>query len=115
MVFRANLIRHNQYGVQGADHAVGLDTLETYLPGVLFQGNAIAGGEPRHYPSGNTFLDVSDFDRQFVDADGGDFRLKRDSSLRGAAPDKRDIGADVNAILQALGVRFRRPAGLAVD
>jgi hypothetical protein len=111
VVFRANLIRHNQYGVQGADHAVGLDTLETYLPGAVFQGNAIAGGESRRYPPGNTFLDASDFDRQFVDVEGGDFRLRRDSALRGAAPDKRDMGADIAAIQRALGVRFRPIGG----
>jgi hypothetical protein len=109
VVFRDNLIRHNAYGVHGADRAVGLDTLAAYFPGIVFSTNGIAGGEARRYPSGNQFVDESDFERQFVDAAGGDFRLRPDSRFRRAASDGRDLGADIAAIMKAFG--WRTPAG----
>lgn len=108
VVFRHNLVRHNEYGVHGADRAVGTDTLDAYFPGIIFSTNAIAGGESRRYPSGNQFLDEEEFDRQFVNAATGDFRLKPNSRFRRAASDGRDLGADIAAIMQALGWRVPR-------
>jgi hypothetical protein len=107
VVFRDNLVRHNEYGVHGADRAIGMDTLEAYFPGIVFATNGIAGGESRRYPSGNQFVSEDDFEHQFVDAEGGDYRLKAGSRFRRAASDGRDIGADVTGLMQALGWRFR--------
>lgn len=106
-VFRDNVIRHNQYGVHGSDRAVGNDTLEAYFPGAVFHSNTIAGGDSRRYPNGNTFIGETDFDTAFLDAAAGDYRLRPGSRLRGAASDGRDIGADIRAIAQALGLRTR--------
>ena len=106
-VFRGNLIRHNQYGVHGSDRAVGQDTLDAFFPGVVFEANAIAGGDPGRYPKGNTFLGENDFNTAFLDAAAGDYRLKPSSRLRAAAADGRDVGADVPGIAQALGLRPR--------
>ena len=105
VVFRDNLVRHNSYGVIGADRGVGSDTLEAYFPGIVFSTNGIAGGESRRYPSGNQFLDEREFDSQFVNAAGGDYRLRPNSRFRKGASDGRDLGADVEAIMQALGWR----------
>ena len=82
-----------------------MDTLEAYFPGVIFSTNGIAGGESRRYPSGNQFVDEGEFERQFVDAAASDFRLKPNSRFRKAASDGRDLGADIAAIMQALGWR----------
>ena len=106
-VFRGNLIRHNQYGVHGSDRAVGQDTLDAFFPGAVFEANAIAGGDPGRYPKGNTFLGETDFNTAFLDAAAGDYRLKPSSRLRGAVSDGRDVGADVTALAQALGLRPR--------
>lgn len=103
--FRDNLIRHNEYGVHGDNRSPGQDTLDAYFPGALFQSNAIAGGDSRRYPSGNTFLSEDEFRSQFVDAAAGDFRLKTSSRFRGAASDKKDLGADMTALALALGMR----------
>ena len=106
-VFRGNLIRHNQYGVHGSDRAVGQDTLDAFFPGAVFEANAIAGGDPGRYPKGNTFLGENDFNTAFLDAAAGDYRLKPSSRLRAAGAGGRDVGADVPAIAQALGLRPR--------
>ena len=106
VVFRDNLIRHNEYGVHGADRAVGMDTLDAYFPGVIFATNGVGGGESRRYPSGNQFVDEGEFDRQFVNAAAFDYRLKPGSRFRKAASDGRDLGADIGAIMQALGWRI---------
>jgi hypothetical protein len=103
--FRDNLIRHNEYGVHGDDRAPGQDTLDSYFPGALFQSNAIAGGDSRRYPSGNTFLSEDEFASQFVNAAAGDFRLKPGSRFRSAASDEKDLGADMAALALALGLR----------
>lgn len=107
VVFRDNLVRHNTYGVHGADRAIGMDTLDAYFPGIVFSTNGIAGGESRRYPSGNQFVSEGEFDRQFVDAAAGDYRLRADSRFRRAASDGRDLGADVAGLMQALGWRVR--------
>lgn len=105
VVLKDNLVRHNLYGIHGSDRAVGADTLDAYFPGIAFSSNGIAGGDARLYPSGNTFVGADDFDRQFVNPSGGDYRLKPDSRFRRAASDGRDLGADVAALMQALGWR----------
>jgi hypothetical protein len=105
MKFRDNIVKHNEYGVFGNDHAVGEDSLRSYFPGAVFQSNAIAGGDSRSYPSGNIFLREGEFDGQFVSPSTGDFRLRPGSRLRSAATDKKDLGADIGAIAVAMGVR----------
>ena len=105
--FRDNLVRHNMYGVHGADRAVGMDTLGAFFPGADFAANAIAGGEPLRYPSGNLFLSDEEFDAQFEQPSSGDFRLRRSSRLKGRASDGKDLGADAAAIARLMGVRPR--------
>jgi len=107
-VFRDNLIRHNEFGVHGADRATGQDTLNAFFPDAVFQSNVIAGGDAGRYPKGNTFINEQDFDRSFVNAGAGDYRLAPSSRLRGAASDGRDVGADTAMIAQSLGTRTPR-------
>jgi hypothetical protein len=107
-VFRDNLIRHNEFGVHGADRATGQDSLNGFFPDAVFQSNVIAGGDAARYPKGNTFINDDDFDRSFVNAAAGDYRLAPSSRLRGAASDGRDVGADIAMIAQSLGTRTPR-------
>ena len=103
--FRDNLVSHNLYGVHGADRAPGADTLQAFFPQSVFANNAIAGGESKLYPGGNAFIDVQEFERQFMNASAGDFRLRPGSRFRAAASDGKDLGADLNAIAAAMGLR----------
>jgi len=97
-VFRDNLMRHNRYGVHGQGRAVGNDTLNVFFPGAVFERNVLAGGRSSLYPPDNLFPSVEEFQRQFVDVDGRDFRLVPDSSFRGKASDGDDLGADIGRI-----------------
>jgi hypothetical protein len=55
-VFRYNVAPHNQYGVGGDNHfGDPMGTLRDFLPGAVFTGNVIAGGDPGRYPKGNVF------------------------------------------------------------
>ena len=105
--FRDNIVRHNLYGMHGADRAPGMDTLQAFFPGVEFASNVVAGGDPRLYPGGNLFVTEEEFDAQFVQRASGDFRLRANSRLRGRASDGKDPGADLAAIAQAMGLRAR--------
>jgi hypothetical protein len=107
-VFRDNLIHHNEFGVHGADRAPGQDTLNAFFPDAVFLSNLIAGGDAGRYPKGNTFINEQDFDRSFMNASAGDYRLAPSSRLRGAASDGRDVGADTAMIAQLLGTRTPR-------
>jgi len=108
LVFRDNLIRHNDFGVIGAERAPGQDSLNAFFPDGVFQSNVIAGGDASRYPKGNTFINAQDFDRAFVNAAAGDYRLLPGSRLRAAGSDGRDVGADISMIAQMLGTRTPR-------
>jgi len=107
--FRGNVILHNQYGVHGADRAPGKDSIDAFFPGAEFTSNGIGGGEARLYPGGNLFIDAREFDRQFMDAARGDFRLLAGSRFRSAGGDGRDLGVDLRALAAALGIRPGSP------
>jgi hypothetical protein len=59
-VFRGNVLRHNRYGIIGADAAPGRGTFERYLPGAVFEENVIGGGDPALYPGKNRFVPVDE-------------------------------------------------------
>jgi hypothetical protein len=107
LVFRDNLIRHNEFGVIGSDRGVGTSTFDAYFPDGVFTANTIDGGDAGRYPKGNAFISDADFARIFVDAAAADYRLAPNSRARAAASDGKDLGADVAAIAQALGTRQR--------
>lgn len=94
-VFRANIVRHNDYGVHGSDHGVGSDTLNAYFPGAVFTGNVLAGGSASAYPAGNSFPANSEFEQWFTDPSRGDFRLRTTNAGRALPP---GCGADMTAV-----------------
>ena len=97
--FRFNLARHPEYGVHGSDRGVGNDTLSSYFPAVVFAKNVIGGGAASAYPPENTFTPASGFDRLFVDAGNGDYRVAANSQAR----DDEDggPGADIEQVTRA--------------
>ena len=92
-VFTNNLVRHNDYGIIGANRGPGDDTIRAYFPGSRIVNNVIAEGDPRRYPEGNLFPSTAEFVRQFASYEGGDYRLASGSRWRGAGTDGLDLGA----------------------
>lgn len=102
-VFRRNLVRHNKYGVRGAGTGSGEATLRAFFPGAVFEGNILAGGPKKQYPDGNRFPSIEEFEREFVNARAGNYRLKPGSAYQGA-------GADLDRIEAATGESAIAPA-----
>ena len=91
--FTNNLVRHNAYGLKGDSRAAGLDTIRAYLPASTVTANAIADAPAHLYPGGNLFPTSTEFRRQFVSYENGDYRLVPGSPWRGAGSDGLDLGA----------------------
>jgi hypothetical protein len=89
--------------VKGGGTATGLDTLNTYFPGVLFARNVLVHGQASLYPPDNFFPPTME-DVGFVDLTGGNYRLAHDSPYRGAGLDGSDVGADIDVIAAATGL-----------
>lgn len=92
-VFTDNIVRNNNYGVQG-----GLTGLQKNAPGYVFARNAISelavgGWAPSMYPS-NNFFPASLQAIGFVNANGGDYHLAASSPYRNAGTDGKDLGVD---------------------
>lgn len=96
--FTNNLTLHNTSGVHGRGRGIGQDTLDVYFPNGTFARNVLAGGRATRYPADNDFPDQAQFERQFVDFAGQDYRLVPASSYREAGTDRKDLGADLAAI-----------------
>jgi hypothetical protein len=92
--FTNNLVRHNDYGFIGTSHGIGLNTIETFFPGSIIEGNVIADANPAVYPGGNRFPTTAELKKQFVAYDNGDYRLTPASNWRRAGTDRLDLGAN---------------------
>jgi hypothetical protein len=107
LVFRNNVLRHNRYGVIGADAAPGQDTFTKYLPGAVFTGNVIAGGRASSYPRDNHFIGEDEFAPLFADLAAGNYRLK-EGVFAGA-------GVNVTTLEAASGLSTSEAAAPAVS
>lgn len=96
--FTNNLARQNAYGIIGADHSPGNDTIRAFFPGGDFSNNVIADADASHYPSGNKYPSTSQFKAQFVGYDSGNYALIPTSPWRGAGTDGGDLGADMTTV-----------------
>jgi PKD repeat protein len=88
----ANAARHNSYGIFGQTFSYGNAILAGYFPDAIVSNNYLAGAPLSRYPAGT--LAAGDFAAQFADIAAGDFTLRGDSILAGAAADGSDVGAD---------------------
>jgi hypothetical protein len=91
--FTNNVARHGAYGMIGANHAPGTDTIRTFFPGASISRNVLAEGDQSRYPSGNLFPSFAEFRAQFVGYADGDYRLASDSRWRNGGTDGLDLGA----------------------
>jgi hypothetical protein len=100
-VYRNNIAPHNEYGVIGDAAGMGNNALAAYFPGVQFARNVLAGGNASLYPADN-FFPSSLSGVGFVNMSGGNYRLATSSPYRNAGTDGRDLGADIDALEDAL-------------
>src|SRR3989442_4775454 len=98
LVFRDNIVEHNEYGVFGSGKGIGQPAIDYYFPGSVFRRNVVIGNPfPRQYPSDN-FSPPSAAAVGFVDYAGGDFRLDGSSPHRKAGSDGADPRANVDLL-----------------
>jgi hypothetical protein len=90
--FTNNLAKHNSYGIIGAGHGVGNDSISSFFPAADISSNVLAGGAAGSYPPGNSFPAPDQFEAQFVSYAGGDYRLSTTSPWHRAGSDGLDLG-----------------------
>jgi Putative Ig domain len=98
MRYTNNMSAHNSYGVIGDTIGIGLPAIAVYLPGGVFAGNVLAGGNAASYPTGNYFPSVAVWQAQFVDFAHTNYHLLSSSRYKNAGTDGKDLGANVDAI-----------------
>jgi hypothetical protein len=92
-VFTNNVARHNYYGVIGTGHAPGMDTINTFFPGIVMSRNVFAGGDASLFPATNLFPSTSSFEGHFADYAAGKFSLNPGTDWERAGTDGLDLGA----------------------
>jgi PKD repeat protein len=90
----ANAARHGSYGIFGANFGYGNDIITHYFPDGVIEANCLAGAPASRYPPPMLISVQFCFDDQFVNTAEEDYTLRPGSILRGAAPDRSDIGAN---------------------
>ena len=95
--FTNNVAMHNNYGIIGTSHAVGNDSIATYLPASTIARNVFADGTPGRYPADNLFPTSAEFRAQFASFATADYRLSPTSAWRRAGTDGADLGAPFTA------------------
>jgi hypothetical protein len=97
-VFRDNVVMHNEYGIFGDAVGSGSPAFARYMPGAVFKGNLLVGGQnPDLYPPGN-FFPPSLGAVGFVAPAAGDYRLAPASPFKRRATDGTDPGCDFDAL-----------------
>ena len=96
-VFQNNIVFDNGSGIVADGTGGGRPTLDRYFPNAVVRRNAIVGGSAERYPSDN-FFPASLEQVGFVGSQASNVRLTEMSPYRRAGTDKRDLGADVEAL-----------------
>ena len=99
----SNLLRANTYGILGAEgQGVGTAVFNALTPNAVVLRNAIAGADPKAYPTGNDYPSLATWLADFVDRAAADYRLTSTSLSNNAATDGTDIGVNFVELNAAL-------------
>jgi hypothetical protein len=99
----SNLLRANTYGILGAEgQGVGTAVFNAFTPNAVVLRNAIAGADPKAYPTGNDYPSLATWLADFVDRASADYQLKATSLSKNAGVDGTNIGVDFTALNAAL-------------
>ena len=116
--FTNNIVALGVYGWVGNGTSAPLATLAAFFTNYsmtnnAFIGIAATGASQPQYPTGN-FFPADQAAVQFVDIAGGNFRLSQNSPYKGAAADRKDLGANMDLLPSgmALGSSAASAAGL---
>lgn len=96
-VYRYNLTFRTGYGIKGDGTGEGVVALNAFCPGYVFTKNVIVGAKAGEYPPDN-FYPASAEQVGFVDFAKGNYRLGPASRFKKVAPDRKDIGADLDSL-----------------
>ncbi len=96
-VFHNNIVMDNGSGIVAEGTGGGRLTLDRYFPGASVRRNAFVGGSADRYPADN-FFPASLAQIGFAGPQPSTVRLGASSTFKRAGTDKRDLGADVEAI-----------------
>ena len=113
-IYRNNITSHGDYGVFGSGKGEGKAALDFFAPNAVFTNNGLIGFTEASYPSGN-YYPMTIADVGFSNAGTDDYHLTAASALKGAGSDKKDVGADIDAIDQRHGRRRPLIHGLPVS
>jgi hypothetical protein len=102
-VFRANVFLHNQYGFSAENFTSGgIGALDLHYPGGVLERNLIGGSvSASRYPYDHR-LGLAEFQAQFVNYAGGDFRLTDVARETFTGPDGLYPGADFAGLAAAM-------------
>jgi hypothetical protein len=107
--FTKNLIKRKAnanaaYGIEGVGvSSPGTAALNAYAPGYIFTDNGIGNVTASQYPTGNQYPDLTTWEGQFVNYNGGvggDYHLIANNIYAQAG--NGDVGADLTAIDNAI-------------
>jgi hypothetical protein len=109
-IFRDNIVQHNAYGIVCLIEGAGCPQnplCRCFPSSGVIKGNVMIDNErvaaheslERKYPGGNLFPGLTEVG--FVDSRNGNWRLGPNSPYRGKATDRRDPGANVDALVAA--------------
>jgi len=100
LIFRNNIVKHNQYGISGSIISDYGPT--NFFTSITFQKNVIMDPTeffPSFYPAQNYVVPSSDVG--FLNYSGRNYQLSNTSIYKNAGTDGKDIGADIPALLVA--------------
>jgi IPT/TIG domain len=101
LIYTNNIALHNDYGIIGANHGIGNDSIDFFFPDSTITKNVIQGGYEPDYPDDNFFPSTISA-IGFVDAANHNYRLSSLSPYAGAASDYKDIGVDFDVLDPAI-------------
>jgi hypothetical protein len=93
-----NVAIDGEYGIKGSGEAPGTPTIQRLFEKPVVENNVFGDCKGTPYPATNRCLERTPFFAQFMNPQEGDYSVKSTSSWRGAATDRKDIGADVSAL-----------------
>lgn len=95
MIFRNNIVFHNEYGFFGDGAGPGRPALAKYFPGALIANNVIVGGSSSDY-GGSNLYPSSARSIGFAGPTSGDYRLRSDSAYLKRGFNGNQIGANLD-------------------